>query len=244
MVERSPFVRQRGSAGWVVLGVVAVLALALLAWLVTGSGSAPPVVTPAPPPAAAPAEVASPFGAASAVVGPELWGGDELTRAASGLMSPMHLEQLRQLLNGRAGRDAEYSRLIEALTHQRAVRRFHESLTATGPSPETIALAKQVEAGIDTRLERFEYDLPEAATIRASVMELLQADEAERARLMTDWLAQRERMPRPPPGLLEMRSAELALLSEWATGPTSPQRFEALARAIERTRNPTPPGPS
>lgn len=244
MVERVRPSLQRGSAGWVVLGAVAAVALALLAWLLTGSDAPPPASTPPPPRPAVVAEVASPFAAASAVVGPELWGGSELDRAAAAVLSPDHLVQLRQLLNGRPGRDAEYSRLIEALTHARNVRRFHQSLASIGPSAETIELARQIDAGIDVRMDRFEYDLPEAATIKSGAMELLEPDEAERARLMNEWMAKRETQPRAPPGLLEMRSAELSLLSGWAAAPTSPERFEALSRSIERTRKPAPLAPS
>lgn len=188
---------------------------------------APAAATPlqAPPPPAAQAVAAPlpvPAAAAAASVPPGV---------TPGQWSALQAEL--------AGRPAELARLAAYFTFQDAAARFRDS-RSQGATPERVALARTIDAGLDERLAQAELGAGEARLLKMAVLEVLASSDAERQAALERW----QQQPRPEPAgqaarldaeaAFQRRQAEIA--TAWNAQPAAQRDAQALQRQLDALR--------
>lgn len=138
-----------------------------------------------------------------------------------------------------AGRPAELARLAAYFTFQDAVARFRDSRTQ-GATPERVALARTIDAGLDERLAQAELGAGEARLLKMAVLEVLAPSEAERQAALERW----QQQPRPEPaGQAARRAAEAAfqrrqaeVVAAWNAQPAAQRDAQALQHQLDALR--------
>lgn len=127
--------------------------------------------------------------------------------------------RLQEAVAHQSDPDGETARILDFLAYQRTVQRFRAERAAHpgAPTPELLALARDIDAGLDSRWARGEVSGPEAQHIKAGLLELLQPDADQRARDLAAWReAQAAIRPRQvDPRDAQLLQAQRALVTRW-----------------------------
>ena len=148
--------------------------------------------------------------------------------------------QLQQALAGHPQPDAEAARILDLLAYQRAVRQFRSERQAHPgrTTPTLLALARQLDAGLDLRLARGEMSSPEAQHIKAGLLEVLQPDADRRASDLAAWreaqLAARPR--RSDPRDAQLLKEQQALVARWRREAPADAAPDVLVAQLEALR--------
>lgn len=156
------------------------------------------------------------------------------------LLDAQRWSQLQQALADHPHPDAETARILDLLAYQRTVQQFRAERQAhPGTStPTLVALAREIDAGLDTRLARGEVSGPEAQHTKAGLLEVLQPDASRRAGELAAW---REAQLAARPHQTDPRDSQLlqeqqALVARWRREAPAGAAPDALVAQLEALR--------
>ena len=183
---------------WPVALALGLMALAGAGWMVAGGADSPsrdkPAAT-APPVAikralAAPetqaVDAASPVNVTAAALAPVPVAAADLPPAG---VSAEQWATLRETLKDHPQRDAELRRVAEFMNYMNAAQRFRSLQAAAHSGPELQQLARLLDAGLPTRLQRQEVSLGEARLLKVAITQALEPDASQREVQLAEWRA-------------------------------------------------------
>lgn len=156
------------------------------------------------------------------------------------LLDAQRWDQLQKALAGHPQPDAEAARILELLAYQRTVQQFRAERQAHqgSPTPTLLALAREIDAGLDVRLARGEMSGPEAQHVKAGLLEVLQPDASRRAGELAAWreaqLAARPRQADPRDS--QLLQEQQALVARWRREAPAGAAPDALVAQLEALR--------
>jgi hypothetical protein len=160
--------------------------------------------------------------------------------AAPPLLDAERWAQLQQALAGHPQPDAETARILDLLTFQRTVQQFRSERQSHpgGSTPTLLTLAREIDAGLDTRLARGEVSGPEAQHIKAGLLEVLQPDASRRAGELAAWRDAQlaARPPRADPRDVRLQQEQQALVARWRREAPAGAAPDALVAQLEALR--------
>lgn len=182
--------------------------------------------SPAPPARLGTALAATPVAASPA------------TTPAEPLVDAGQWTQLQAALADDPNRDAETARILDLLGYQRAVQRFATLRQAGTADPSLPALARRLDAALPGRLARGEMSGPEAMRLKATLLEVLEPDAAQRAPALAAWREQqlRERPPLADPRDASFQQAQAALVARWRAQAPAGSPPDGLVRELDALR--------
>jgi hypothetical protein len=161
-------------------------------------------------------------------------------RAAAPLLDAERWAQLQQALANHPQPDIETARILDLLAYQRTVQQFRGERQSHpgGPTPTLVALAREIDAGLDTRLARGEVSGPEAQHIKAGLLEVLQPDASRRAGDLLAWreAQQAARPRRADPRDTQLLQEQQALVARWRREAPAGAAPDALVAQLEALR--------
>lgn len=136
-------------------------------------------------------------------------------------------------------RPAELARLSGYFAFQAAAARLRDG-RAEGATPARVALAREIDAGLDERLARAELSGGEARLLKMAVLEVLVDSEAERQAALQRW----QQQPRAvPAGEAARRTAEAGfqrqqaeIVAAWNAQPAAQRDARALEQQLDALR--------
>lgn len=212
------------------------LVAGLLCLLAIGAGLA--MLKPDKPPAERAAARSTPAGPTPTV--PPAGATPVTARAATPLLDAERWAQLQQALAHHPQPDVETARILDLLAYQRTVQQFRGERQARPgvPTPTLVELAREIDAGLDTRLARGEVSGPEAQHIKAGLLEVLQPDASRRAGDLLAWreAQQAARPPRADPRDTQLLQEQQALVARWRREAPAGAAPDALVAQLEALR--------
>lgn len=161
-------------------------------------------------------------------------------RVEAPLLDATRWAQLQQTLADHPQRDAESARILDLLAYQRTVQQFRTERQAhpAASTPTLVALAQQIDAGLDARLARGEVSGPEAQRIKAGLLEVLQPDASQRVGELTAWREAQlsARPPRADPRDAQLQQEQQALVARWRREAPAGAAPDALVAQLEALR--------
>ena len=246
---------------WPVVLALGLAALAAAGWMIaSGSGSAPsdsPVVTRPPAPSvlalAAPetraVEAASPINATAT-------GSTAAASVAAAETPPagVSAEQwatLRETLKDHPQRDAEIRRVAEFMDYMNAAQRFQALQASAHGGAELQQLARLLDAGLPTRLQRQEVSLGEARLLKVAITQALEPDASRREVQLAEWrattaavLAQVAMSTTPDVRGADYANQQAAVVAAWQALPSNqrdPKQLESQLDALRAAVYPSVP---
>lgn len=230
--------------------------LAVAGWMfVGGSGSAPdasgvagpaapftPISATAPLPRETPAvDVASPINAAAT-------GSTAAASVAAAETPPAGISAekwatLRETLKDHPQRDAEIRRVAEFMDYMNAAQRFRALQAVAQHGPELQQLARVLDAGLATRLQRQEVSLGEARLLKLAITQALEPDASRRDRQLAEWraateavLAQSATTVAPDARAADYERQQAAAVAAWQALPPNQRDAEQLESQLDALR--------
>ena len=238
---------------WPVVLALGLMSLAGAGWMVaagvgSASGESPvlPVASRAPVPSepawAAPenraVDVASPVNATAA--------------AAETPPAGISAEQwafLRETLKDHPQRDAEIRRVAEFMVYMNAAQRFQTLQASAHGGAELQQLARLLDAGLSTRLQRQEVSLGEARLLKVAIIQALEADASQREVKLAEWrattaavLAQVATSTAPDPRGADYANQQAAVVAAWQALPSNQRDPKQLESQLDALRAAAFPG--
>ncbi|MCO5976652.1 hypothetical protein [Ideonella oryzae] len=144
---------------------------------------------------------------------------------------------------------SELQRIGRWLSFQRRGQRFQEALHRQDHGPETQALARRIDAEIDTHLALGELSGPEALALKSAVLGELEPDTPTRAQTLRQW--RETQIDRHPPAAdprdAAYATAQAEIVARWRSqsgeSPNSDALRAQLIQARARVYGPSAPAP-
>lgn len=156
------------------------------------------------------------------------------------LLDAERWSQLQKALEGHPRPDAETARILDLLAYQRTVQQFRDERQAHPgtTTPTLVALAREIDAGLDKRLGRGEVSGPEAQHIKAGLLEVLQPDVGQRVDDLAAWREAQlaARPPRTDPRDSQLLQEQQALVARWRREAPAGAAPDALVAQLEALR--------
>ena len=188
---------------WPVVLALGVMALVGGGWMVAQGVDSPPAEMPVAnqPPVHAEPALAAPESKAVDVASPSNATATGSTAAAS-VAAPVATAEvrpagvsaeqwasLRETLKDHPQRDAEIRRVAEFMDYMNAAQRFQALQASAHGGAELQQLARLLDAGLPTRLQRQEVSLGEARLLKLAITQALEPDASQREVQLAEWRA-------------------------------------------------------
>lgn len=219
---------------------VAILA-ALASFLLYAPDDRPPAATPD---TAAPGAAADPgrgrgATAAATPASTEVAAGPATAATpawASGLTAQQR-QQLQDALRDHPDREAELQRVSHYMAYMQTMEQFRQRQAQGAPKAELQALARQLDAGLEQRLQQREMSAAEAHLLKARLLDTLLPDDTQRAAALAQWREQHAPRPAPPDAReARYRAQESALVAAWQAQPPAQRDLKQLQAQLETLR--------
>lgn len=153
-------------------------------------------------------------------------------------LTPQEWARLRQALADTPDAASELQRIGRWLSFQRQGQRFQDALHRRDHGPQTQALARRIDAEMDTHLALGELSGPEALALKAAVLGELEPDTRVREQALTQW---RQAHVDRNLGTMDPRdaaylAAQAELVNRPGTRTDQPENREALQAQLTRVR--------
>ena len=154
-------------------------------------------------------------------------------------ISPEHWQRLRAELGSRADGASELARLRAYLEYADALQRFRALKAQPSGSPELVALATTLDAGLAERQRQREMHGAEAYQVKRAVLEILEPDAAAREQRLAAWQA--AQATPAVASATHARDAEFlrqqqTLIAAWTAQPPSLRDRAQLERDLQALR--------
>lgn len=154
-------------------------------------------------------------------------------------IAPEHWQRLQAELGSRADGAAELTRLRAYLEYADALKRFQALRAQPGGSPELVALATALDAGLAERQRQRELHGAEAYQVKSAVLEILESDPVVREQRLAAW-----RAAQAAPTMAntsDVRDAEFlrqqqTLIAAWTAQPPALRDRAQLERDLQALR--------
>jgi hypothetical protein len=154
-------------------------------------------------------------------------------------MSDSLLAQLRESLADHPEREKEVARIYEYLLYQRTLQRYELRRSLGAPSAELLALARQLDAGIDMRLMRNEVSAGEAQLLKSALLEMLEPDQSRRGTVLDLWKRmhlERQATANADPRVAEYEQRQAEIIAAWRAQPEIQRDRDELQGRLDALR--------
>lgn len=155
-------------------------------------------------------------------------------------VSPAQWAELRAELAQRSDGDAELQRLAEYFAYADAFERFRALREGGAASPALSPLARELDGGLDARLQRNELSVHEAERIKLALLEVLLPDAGQRQHQLALWRhaqqsgTQADTQAAAREADFERRQA--AIVASWSALPPAQRNPKLLEEQLETLR--------
>lgn len=149
---------------------------------------------------------------------------------------------LRDTLKDHPQRDTEIRRVAEFMVYMNAAQRFQALQASAHAGSELQQLARLLDAGLPTRLQRNEVSLGEARLLKLAITHVLEADASQREVQLTEWraataavLAQVATSNAPDTRGADYANQQAAAVAAWQALPSNqrdPKQLESQLDAL------------
>ena len=156
---------------------------------------------------------------------------------------------LREGLKDHPQRDAEIRRVAEYIDYMNAAQRFQALQAAAHSGPELQQLARVLDAGLATRLQRQEVSLGEARLLKLAITQALEPDASRRDMQIAEWraateavLAQSATAVAPDARAADYERQQAAAVAAWQALPPNQRDAGQLEAQLDALRAAAFPG--
>lgn len=154
-------------------------------------------------------------------------------------LSAEQWQALQASLAGHPQREAELARITALMGFRHDVARLRALRRDGHATPEALALAQRVQAGLPARLAAREISAADAQALQAAALDVLQPDAGRRAEQLAQWraaLAAAQPAEAPDARELAFQRGQVALLAAWQAEPAAQRDPAQLQGRIEALR--------
>ena len=155
---------------------------------------------------------------------------------------------LREGLRDHPQRDAEIRRVTEFIEYMNAAQRFQALQAVANSGPERQQLARVLDAGLPTRLQRQEVSLGEARLLKLAITQALEPDASRRDLQLAEWrtateavLAQSATTAAPDVKAADYARQQIAAVAAWQALPPNQRDPKQLEVSLDTLRAATFP---
>jgi len=150
---------------------------------------------------------------------------------------------LREGLKDHPQRDAEIRRVAEFMDYMNAAQRFQALQAAAHRGPELQQLARVLDAGLPTRLQRQEVSLGEARLLKLAITQALEPDASRHDMQLAEWraateavLAQSATTAAPDARAADYERQQIAAVAAWQALPPNQRDAGQLEAQLDALR--------